>query len=153
MIFHPHHKDFNRRLVKSPKIYFYDTGLVCSLLGIETKEQLLTHYIRGNLFECLVISELYKRFFNKNRKPALFFWRDNHGHEIDCIVEKASKLIPIEIKACMTPYPKIFNELKQWYEISGSVDASGYVIYGGDENQTRLYGTAVGWKNIEDLEI
>jgi len=149
----PHHKNFNRRLVKSPKLYFYDVGLVCSLLKIESKDQLLTHYMRGNLFESLIVSELYKRFFNNNRRPSISFWRDNHGHEVDCIIEKASELIPIEIKASMTPYPKIFAELQQWYKISESVAANGYVIYGGNENQSRLHGTALSWRNLEDLNV
>jgi predicted AAA+ superfamily ATPase len=109
--------------------------------------------MRGNLFECLIVSELYKRFFNNNRRPYISFWRDNHGHEIDCIIEKASVLIPIEIKACMTLYPKIFNELQQWYEISDTTTANGYVIYGGDENQSRLHGTALSWKNLEALDV
>jgi len=149
----PHHKNFNRRLVKAPKLYFYDTGLVCSLLKIETSDQLLTHYMRGNLFECLIIAELYKRFFNKNRRPSISFWRDNHGQEIDCIIEKASQLIPIEIKSCMTPYPKIFNELQKWYEVSESTTANGYVIYGGNETQSRLHGTALSWKNLDALDV
>ncbi|MCF7799500.1 ATP-binding protein [Candidatus Babeliales bacterium] len=149
----PHNKNFNRRLIKSPKLYFYDTGLVCSLLKIESREQLLTHYMRGNLFECLVISELYKHFFNKNRRPSIYFWRDNHGHEIDCIIEKASKLIPIEIKSSMTAYPKIFNELQEWYKISETQVPNGYVIYGGDENQSRLHGIALSWKNLNLIDI
>jgi predicted AAA+ superfamily ATPase len=154
----PHHKNFNRRLVKSPKLYFYDTGLVCSLLKIETKDQLLTHYMRGNLFECLITSELHKRFFNNNRRPSIFFWRDNHGHEVDCIIERATtqkdpELIPIEIKSCMTPYPKIFKELQQWYEINENNIRNGYVIYGGDENQSRLYGTVLSWKNLDFLVL
>jgi uncharacterized protein len=150
---HPHHKNFNRRLVKSPKLYFYDTGLACSLLKIESQDQLLTHYMRGNLFEGLIISEFYKRFFNNNRRPSISFWRDNHGHEVDCIIERASELIPVEIKSCMTPYPKIFNELQQWYKISESSVANGYVVYGGDENQSRLHGTALSWKNLEALDV
>lgn len=150
---HPHHKNFNRRLVKSPKLYFYDTGVICSLLKIESQDQLLTHYMRGNLFECLIISELYKRFFNNNRRPAISFWRDNHGREIDCIIEKASELIPMEIKSCMTPYPKIFNELQEWYKISESSTVNGYVVYGGTENQSRKHGTALSWKNLEDLDV
>lgn len=150
---HPHHKNFNRRLVKSPKLYFYDTGLVCSLLKIESHDQLLTHYLRGNIFECLVIAELYKYFFNDNRRPHLAFWRDNHGHEIDCIIEKATKMIPLEIKSCMTPYPKIFNELQQWYKISESISENGYVIYGGDENQSRTHGTVISWKKLNEVSF
>ncbi len=153
---HPHRKNFNRRLIKSPKLYFYDTGLVCSLLKIESHEQLRTHYLRGNLFECLIISELHKHFFNSNRQPYISFWRDNHGHEIDCIIEKASQLIPIEIKSGMTPYPTIFKELQQWYKISQTIPTDGpkgYVVYGGDENQTRTLGNLISWKNLEQLDV
>jgi predicted AAA+ superfamily ATPase len=81
------------------------------------------------------------------------FWRDNHGNEIDCIIEKASELIPIEIKACMTPYPKIFNALQQWYKISKSALQNGYIIYGGSENQSRIHGTVLSWKSLDTLNI
>ncbi len=83
----PYYKNFSKRLIKSPKIYFYDTGLASYILGIESKKQLLTHYLRGGLFESLIIFEVQKHFYNLGKIPRIYFWRDKIGHEIDCLVE------------------------------------------------------------------
>jgi predicted AAA+ superfamily ATPase len=83
----PHFKNFTKRLIKMAKIYFFDPGLVCYLLGIENEKQLDTHYLRGSLFESMVISELSKYRFNRGRDPNCYYWRDKTGHEIDCILE------------------------------------------------------------------
>ena len=94
---YPHYKNFSKRLVKHPKLYFYDTGFACSLLKI-TADQLPMHYLRGGLFESFIISELCKAFYNKGHRPPLYFWRDQSGAEIDCLIEQGTKLTPIEIK-------------------------------------------------------
>ena len=83
----PHHKNFNKRLVKQQKLYFYDTGLACSLLGIESPDQLQTHYARGALFENMVIMEILKNRLNSGKEEGLYFWRDNHGHELDILID------------------------------------------------------------------
>ncbi|KKL49157.1 hypothetical protein LCGC14_2318330, partial [marine sediment metagenome] len=92
----PHYKNFNKRLIKSPKIYFYDTGLLCHLLGINSSDQIKTHYLRGGIFESFIISEIIKIRTNKNKDSNVYFWRDKFGHEIDCIIENARNLTPIE---------------------------------------------------------
>src|SRR5947207_7264782 len=91
----PHHKNFNKRLVKQPKLYFYDTGIASYLLGIHRSEDLQMHYMKGALFENFVIVELIKQSFNKGREPNLNFWRDSHGHEVDVIITSGEGLIPI----------------------------------------------------------
>ncbi len=83
----PYHKNFNKRLIKMPKLYFYDTGLACFLLGIQNTSQLATHYLRGSLFESFVLSELIKERFNKGIEPNCYYWRDKTGNEIDCVIE------------------------------------------------------------------
>lgn len=148
---HPHFKNFSKRLVKSPKLYFYDTGLASSLLGISSADDITRHYLRGGLFESLVISDLAKQFYNHRRPPYLYFWRDNHGHEIDCIIEQAEKLIPIEIKAGRTISTDYFKGLNYWNELSGNDPAQGYIIYGGDEMQRRSSGNVLSWKNMNDI--
>ncbi|MCK5838673.1 MAG: ATP-binding protein, partial [Bacteroidales bacterium] len=90
----PHHSNFNKRLVKMPKLYFYDSGLLCSLLGIININQLRTHYLRGGLFENMVISEILKYYFNRGIEPPVYFWRDKHGHEIDCLIDMGDDLLP-----------------------------------------------------------
>ena len=85
---HPFHRSFNKRIVKMPKLYFYDSGLVCSLLGINSDDQLNTHPLYGNIFENLIVSELKKCSINRGLYDNLFFWRDNVGHEIDVLLKR-----------------------------------------------------------------
>ena len=98
----PHTKNYNKRLIKSPRLYFHDTGLACNLLNIETVEQLDTHYNRGSLFENFVINELQKSILNQAKTPNLYFFRNKHRKEIDCIIELPNTIIPLEIKSGKT---------------------------------------------------
>ena len=143
----PHHKNFGKRLIKSPKLYFYDSGLACSLLGITSEQQLFTHYLRGNIFESYIISDLMKQYYNNALRPHLYFWRDSHGNEIDCIVEKADHLIPIEIKASQTSNKMFFKNIIYWNKLTQNSTDHNYVIYAGNENQTWKHGKIISWKN------
>ena len=147
----PHHNNFSKRLIKSPKLYFFDTGLACSLLGIESEKQITTHYLRGGLVESLLISDFFKQVYNAGRKPHLYFWRDSHGHEVDCIREKGSQLIPIEIKAGKTISNNYFTELSYWNELTKSDPAQSFVIYAGNENQQRTNGKVLGWQSAGSI--
>jgi predicted AAA+ superfamily ATPase len=98
----PHHRNFNKRVVKMAKLYFYDTGLACSLLGIQNASQLQYHPLSGSLFENFVIGELVKSRFNRALGNNLYFWRDNVGHEIDVIIDHGTSLYPVEIKSGQT---------------------------------------------------
>lgn len=130
----PHHANFNKRLVKSPKLYFFDTGVAASLLEIETERQLFLHPLRGALFENLVILEAYKYRINQNKKPNLFFWRDNHGNEVDLIIESAIQKIPVEIKSGETVSGDFFKGVNYWRALAGNV--VGYAIYGGQRAES-----------------
>lgn len=145
----PHHKNFSKRLVKSPKLYFYDTGLACSLLGIESRDKLVSHYLRGGLFESFVLSELMKISFNRGKRPRMYFWRDKHGHEIDCIIERVDKLIPVEIKSGKTINMSFFDELKYWNKLSQTDPENNFLIYGGSEDQKRTDAHVLGWQELE----
>ncbi len=146
----PHHKNFNKRVVKMPKLYFYDTGLVCALLGIQNKEQLAFNPVRGALFENFIINELIKSGHNKGKPLPVFFWRDNTGHEIDVVIEKANELFPIEIKSGKTITSGFFTGLDFWYKISGQ--NNGAVVYGGDIYQKRSNGTEIiPWNRLEGV--
>ena len=143
----PHHKNFNKRLVKMSKLYFYDTGLLCSLLGISNSEQLHFHYMAGSIFENFIINELIKNRFNQGKNQNLFFWRDNVGHEIDVIIETPDDLLPIEIKSGKTITQDYFKNLLFWQKISNS--NNGKIIYAGDEIQKRSDGIEVlNWKHL-----
>ena len=138
---YPHHKNFNKRVVKMPKIYFYDTGLAISLLGIEDPEQLILHPFRGNLFENLIIVELLKQRYNMGLKSNLSFWRDNVGNEIDLLMQNGDSLIPVEIKAGQTVTNEYFKGLQFWEKINPG--SKGYIVYGGNIKQKRSSGIEI----------
>lgn len=142
----PYHKNFNKRLVKTPKLYFYDTGLACSLLGLKNHEQLITHYLRGGLFENWAIAELIKNYFNKAEEPAIYFWRDNIGNEIDLLVENGPYVETYEIKSGATYNVKFFNGLKYWNKLT-KAENNGAVVYGGDKTMETPHGKLIGWKD------
>jgi predicted AAA+ superfamily ATPase len=146
----PYHRNFNKRIVKMPKLYFYDTGLACSLLGINKQDQLNMHPLFGSIFENLIVSELKKQCSNRAGNENLFFWRDNTGHEIDIILEKSDELFPVEIKSGKTITNEFFNGLNYWKSLSG-ID-KGAVIYAGD--QLQIYSSnnkVVPWFKLQAL--
>jgi len=126
----PFYRNFNKRLIKMPKLYFYDTGLACSLLGLETASQLETHYLNGALYENLAILELLKGRFNRALPSNLYFWRDHTGHEVDLIADWGGQIKAIEIKSRSTFQPDFINGLRYFYELSPT-NTKGYLIYTG----------------------
>lgn len=134
-----------------PKLYFFDTGLAVSLLGISQASHLTSHYLRGSLFENMVISELMKSRYNHGQQPGLFFWRDKQGREIDCIFESESGLIPIEIKAGATITEDFFRNLRYWYNLDPDNNQPGYVIYGGEQPQKWSSGQVLSWQQTTDV--
>ncbi len=145
----PYHKNFNKRLVKSPKLYFYDTGLACSLLGIRSAEQVQTHFLKGGLFENLIINEFVKHARNRGEPDFPWFWRDHGGKEIDCLLADNGQLAPIEIKAGKTASGSYFDNIKVWQKLTGMEDGTGYVIYGGDLSLQTSAGSLVSWKKLD----
>lgn len=137
----PFHRNFNKRIVKMPKLYFYDTGLVCSLLGINTPEQLILHPLYGNLFENMIVSEIKKHCFNRSKNENLFFWRENTGKEIDLLVERGDRIKAVEVRSGKTITPEFFNGINHWKKITG--EKNGIIIYSGDIVQNYSDGTRV----------
>lgn len=128
----PWHANISKRLVKSPKLYFYDTGIACTLLGIDSKEKLMGHPLRGSLFENLVINNVVKNGFNNGFKKDLFFYRDKSGHEVDLLFETSSGLSAYEIKAGMTYNSDYTKNLVYLKAILGEKLSGSGVIYNGD---------------------
>jgi len=149
----PYYKNFNKRVIKSPKLYFYDSAIVCSLLGIRTEEELVMHPMRGALFESCIMSELFKYSFNHNQQPHLYFWRDIQGHEIDCIIEKSyTQIVPVEIKSRRTISNDFFKGLIDWQKITSSEEAhQAYVVYGGNEAFQHKQGHIFPWDAIDTM--
>lgn len=147
----PYYKNFNKRLIKMPKLYFYDTGLACSLLGIEAKSQLATHYLQGSLFECFILSGIVKNRFNKGLEHNCYFWRDKSGNEVDCIIEAAGSLLKVEIKSARTIADDFFAGLRYLQKVTGKQPGKSYVVYGGEEGQKRTMADVISWRNIASI--
>ncbi len=131
----PYHSNFNKVIIKTPKIYFHDTGLLCYLLGIRSKEDLELHFAKGNVFENLVVSEMYKNAVNNTTRSKLYFWRDKSQNEVDLIIETGTRLDAIEIKSAKTINQNYFKGLNYFKNLKE--DTHLHLIYGGNENQLR----------------
>ncbi len=149
----PYYKNYNKRLVKMPKLYFYDTGLVCSLLGIRNEEQLPFHFNYGSVFENFIINEFIKQDLNAGVIPSLYFWRDKTGKEIDLLIEKGNKHIPIEIKAAKTYSTDFFKNIIYWNKLSGGNSENSFVIYGGEENLETIGGHLISWNKMKKVFV
>jgi hypothetical protein len=133
----PHHRNFNKRVVKSPKLYFHDTGLLCQLLGIRDAGQIVSHPLRGAIFENYVVAEVVKSYLHHRRTPPLFFWRDRTGHEIDLLIEESGLLYPVEIKSSHTMSPDMLDGLLWWTKLAGLPPDTATLVYGGTDTFTR----------------
>jgi len=141
----PHHRNFNKRLVKSPKFYFLDTGLLCYLLRIQSTGDLVTHAARGAIFETWVVSEALKNFHSRGAEPDIYFWRDSAGHEIDLLIDQGAKQIPIEIKSGQTVASDFFADIDYWRTLAGRPDGVAGLVSGGDSSYKRRGVSVVSW--------
>lgn len=144
----PHHQNFGKRLVKTPKLYFHDTGLASYLMGIQDAQHLAIHSARGALFENWVISELLKRRYNEGLASNLYFWRNNTGEEVDVLLEQGEKLMPIEIKSGQTFNKDYLSGLNKWARYAGDTALPAHLVYGGDDSFTRSGVAVHSWRNI-----
>lgn len=146
----PHHRSFRKRLVKMPKVYFYDTGLLCYCLGIRTAQELTYHAMRGAIVENFVVTELLKLWYHRGRIPTLYFWRDRHGHEVDGVIELGRQLIPLEVKASETFQERFLRDLRYWQRLAAS-NTRSYLIYGGTMEQRRANVHIVPWNRFDTV--
>lgn len=137
----PHHKNFNKRVVKMPKLYFYDVGLASALLGVQEAGQLEFHPFKGVLFENMVVVELLKQRLNKGKLNNMYFWRNSKGNEIDILIDNFDTLLPIEIKSGKTITTDYFKGLTYWNNLTGF--SGGKIIYGGSDYQKRSNDTEI----------
>ena len=147
----PYHRNFNKRLIKSPKLYFYDTGVACSLLGIREQEQVNLHYMKGSLFENLILNEFIKRSFNRGENRQPYYWQDNHGKEIDCLLVNGEKVTAVEIKSGKTMSTSYFENLNYWRSLAALPENQEFVVYGGDQSMQTGAGTLISWKNLDRI--
>ena len=141
----PHHRNFAKRLIKSPKLYFLDTGLLCNLLRIREPAQLALHANRGAIFETFVVGEYLKAFTHRGVRSPLYFWRDRSGHEVDLVIDDGARLLPVEMKAGLTLSGALYDGL-DWFCARGSPAVRhGVLVYGGDRWQRRRGHTTRPW--------
>ena len=142
----PYFENFNKRIIKSPKLYFYDTGLVSYLLDIRNKDD-INQSLKGNLFENLIISDRYKQNEHQYQLRTYWYWRDSHGHEIDLLLKKGTNFSIFEIKSSKTILPKMIKGLEYFDKITNGKVNSKTLIYGGKENEKRTNLFVESWKN------
>ena len=144
----PYHNNLGKRIIRSPKLYFYDTGLACSLLGLENAEQLKIHYLKGGLFENFVVNEFIKQRYNQGKHSNLYFWQSKDKKEVDLIVEKANGQEIYEIKTSVTKQAYLFDNLVYWKKLNPENKSTPTVIYGGDEDFVAQKGLYQSWKSL-----
>jgi len=147
----PYYKNFGKRVIKSPKLFFYDTGLLCALLSINSVQELMHNPLRGAIFETFILSEIMKYYFNRGLKPPVYFWRDVQGHEVDCVIEKSfGNILPIEIKSTMTLTSSLFDSMSTWSDIANYQGIMN-LVYAGDEQQMRTSVHIYPWFDVEKM--
>jgi uncharacterized protein len=147
----PFFRNVGKRLIKTPKIYFYDTGLLCFLLGIEDASHLSNHPLRGPVVENLVVIEALKNRFNAGKRSNLSFYRDRTGTEVDLILEEGTRLTPVEIKSSQTAHPDFLRSLRFFGELFPSDVLPGAVVYTGRERHTIDNFEFVPWQELDGL--
>jgi predicted AAA+ superfamily ATPase len=146
----PHFRNFNKRLVKTPKLYFCDAGLAAWLLGIRKAEEVAFHAMRGNLFETMIVAEFLKGCFHAGTPSNLFFWRDSRGLEIDLLLEHGENLLPVEIKSGATVAPDFMNNLKQWTGLAKAAYRTPWLVYSGSQELASGETRIVPWNKIHE---
>jgi predicted AAA+ superfamily ATPase len=148
LLLRPHYRNYNKRLVKTPKLYFLDTGLLCYLLRIRSAQDLHVHGSRGAVFESYVVSEFVKNFANAGQEPDLYFWRDSAGHEVDVLLETDGALTPIEVKSAQTVASDFFSGLDYWRRLTEDPEAPAALVYGGDKSFVRRAVSVYSWNAL-----
>ncbi len=146
----PYSGNLSKRLVKSPKLFFYDTGLAAYLMGINSVEQIAVHPLRGMLFENLIVTEVMKYFLNNGRRPGLMFYRDSNGNEVDLVIHRGTDVVPIEIKSAATVNRDFFKGLKR-FKASVSSSADGILVYGGRETRMQNGVQVICLDSLDDV--
>lgn len=148
----PYFENFNKRIIKAPKIYFFDTGLLCNLLGIGSAAQLERHHYFGNIVENALIVEWYKKRANAGKRPKFWYWQDQQGNEIDLLIEENGVLNAIEIKSSQTYNERLAKGLRRWGEVSGAGPERRFLVYAGEQEGELAAGYLLPWrKGLEGL--
>lgn len=144
----PHHRNFGKRLVKTPKLYFHDPGFAAALLGIRDEAHMSIHAARPALFETMIVNEFLKVRYNRGLPGNVFFWRDNVGNEVDLLLEHGGKLLPVELKSGQTVSSDWFVGLRRWASLAGSQALEAHLVYGGNQSFAREDIQVHSWRAV-----
>ncbi len=147
----PYHKNYNKRIIKSPKLFFYETGLACFLLGIRKPEDLDLADLSGNIFENLIVADFIKRNHHQYQFRDYWFWRDSNGNEVDLLTRDGLDLKIMEIKSTQTINTRLFGGLDYFASTSKEVVSTKVLIYGGNESEARSNYKVRAWKDLQDI--
>ncbi|MGY6742207.1 MAG: ATP-binding protein [Cecembia sp.] len=145
---HPYYKNYSKRIIKTPKLYFYDTGLLCYLLKINSREKLIKNPIKGAVFENMMIAEYVKQMHHQNNVQDIWYWRDVSGNEVDLLVDHGENLEIIEFKATQTIKSDMFDGLSKFESISQLSNLDKKLVYSGTASQNRSMGKLISWKDF-----
>ncbi len=146
-----HHQNFRKRIVKTPKLYFLDPGLVAWLLGIEKTEQIHSHAMRGAVFESFIVSELLKSRYNIGLRSNLYYWRSRAGLEIDVLLDRGERIDPLEIKSGKTIASDWFQSLRRWLNLAEASGGNPYLVYGGARGRKQQGVHVIPWHHIAEI--
>lgn len=149
MIFYlpPYFENFNKRIIKSPKFYFFDSGLLCYLLGISSPKQLETHHYFGNIIENVIIADLYKKRVHSGNRPSFWFHQDQHGNEIDLLIEENGTLTAVEIKSSQTFNSRLVSGLAKWNRVTQKTTNRNYLVYAGAQKTALEEAQLLPWRD------
>ncbi len=148
----PFYNNFNKRIIKAPKLYFYDTGVAAYLLNIRSATDLKNHFAKGALFENFIINELMKNCYNNKVQPSFHYFRDSNGNEVDLLVEQAGYTYAIEIKAAKTINESFFKGLN-FYSALSTKEVKTFCVYGGSEQYKYKENHVLGWLHLDEILI
>ncbi len=149
-LLHPFYKNFSKRIIKTPKLYFYDTGLLCHLLKINDSDGMVNHSVKGAIFENMIIAEYLKRAEHQYElQTNMWYWRDTAGNEVDLLLERPQQTEIVEIKATQTIMPDLFKGLNYYSSLENNEDLTKTLVYGGDEYQQRTVARVLPWNNLD----
>lgn len=149
----PYFRNFDKRIVKTPKLYFWDTGLACSLLGIRSVDELQHHFARGALFENFIVVEMLKQFYHRGIRPNAYFWSERNINEVDLLLDEGGKLYPMEIKSSERIQSGFFNGLRVFNQQSGNDPDLSFLIYGGELSYRHPKGNIRAWHDLPKLAM
>jgi len=150
----PYFDNFSKRVIKTPKMYFYDTGLLCYLLGIKNADELSDNILRGSIFENMMVTEIQKQNYHNYLLKDYYFWRDSNGHEVDLLEINGNNFEMFEIKSTQTITSKLFSEMDFLEKIiPNHYKAQKNLIYSGSENQMRTHYKIWAWNQLFENNI